>query len=91
MSRWIDIADAIKIMACEMYAEAQSQGFDVDSVEGFIPEAKAWLNEAPSIDIVFCKECKYEKRCTTNVHFLADNGLDVIPVRFCSYGEREGE
>ena len=46
---------------------------------------------APSIDIVFCKECKYEKRCTTNVHFLADNGLDVIPVRFCSYGEREGE
>lgn len=46
---------------------------------------------APSIDIVFCKECKYEKRCTTNVHFLADNGLDVIPVRFCSHGEREGE
>nr|MBQ4455313.1 hypothetical protein [Clostridia bacterium] len=49
------------------------------------------IADAPSIDIVFCKECKYEKRCTTNVHFLADNGLDVIPVRFCSYGEREGE
>lgn len=49
------------------------------------------IQSAPSIDIVFCKECKYEKRCTTNVHFLADNGLDVIPVHFCSYGEREGE
>ena len=42
--------DAIKIMACEMYAEAQSQGYDVDSIEDFMPEAKAWMNDAPSAD-----------------------------------------
>ena len=51
MSRYIKFDDAVKVMACEMYAEAQSQGFDVDSVEDFIPEAKAWINDAPSIDI----------------------------------------
>lgn len=49
------------------------------------------IADQPSIDIVRCKECKYEKRCTTNVHFIADNGLDIIPVHFCSYGERGGE
>lgn len=45
-------SDAIKIMACEMYAEAQSQGYEVNSIEAFMPEAKAWMNDAPSIDIV---------------------------------------
>lgn len=44
-------SDAIKIMACEMYAEAQSQGYETDSIEDFMPEAKAWLNDAPTIDI----------------------------------------
>lgn len=43
-------SDAIKIMACEMYAEAQSQGYEVDSIEDFMPEAKTWMNDAPSVD-----------------------------------------
>lgn len=43
-------SDAIMIMACEMYAEAQSQGYDVDSIEDFIPEAKSWMNDAPTIE-----------------------------------------
>ena len=51
MSRYIKFDDAVKVMACEMYAEAQSQGYDVDDIEDFMPEAKAWLNDAPSIDI----------------------------------------
>ena len=51
MSRYIEFNDAVKVMACEMYAEAQSQGYDVDGIEDFMPEAKAWLNDAPSIDI----------------------------------------
>ena len=51
MSRYIKFDDAVKVMACEMYAEAQSQGYDVDGIEDFMPEAKAWLNDAPSIDI----------------------------------------
>ena len=59
MSRYIKFDDAVKVMACEMYAEAQSQGYDVDGIEDFMPEAKAWLNDAPSIDIVRCKECKH--------------------------------
>ena len=51
MSRYIKFDDAVKIMACEMYAEAQSQGYDVDGIEDFMPEAKAWIADAPSIDI----------------------------------------
>ncbi len=50
MSDLIKRSDAIKIMACEMYAEAQSQGYEVDSIEDFMPEAKTWMNDAPSVD-----------------------------------------
>ena len=50
MSDLIKRSDAIKIMACEMYAEAQSQGYEVDSIEDFMPEAKTWMNDAPSAD-----------------------------------------
>jgi hypothetical protein len=45
MSKYIKFDDAVKVMACEMYAEAQSQGYDVDGIEDFMPEAKAWLPE----------------------------------------------
>lgn len=78
MSRYIKVEKAMEL--CDAFYFTN----ETCSVE--------WLfKNAPSIDIVRCEECKYEKRCTTNVHFLADNGLDVIPVHFCSYGEREGE
>lgn len=94
MSRYIKFDDAVKVMACEMYAEAQSQGYDVDGIEDFMPEAKAWLNDAPSIDIVRCKECKHgeywdgfnEYECHTNKYAIRHK-----PDFFCADGEREGE
>ena len=62
--------DAIRIMACEMYAESQSQGYEVESVDDFIPEAEAWMAEAPSADksgewidkggTWYCSECGTE-------------------------------
>ena len=97
MSRYIKFDDAVKVMACEMYAEAQSQGYDADGIEDFMPEATAWLNDAPSIDIVFCKECMYYaehnelyinaptncvKHSTIN-HYVVVNADD-----FCSYGQK---
>ena len=81
MSRYID-ADALikQLKSSSAYNDYEWSMY----ADGFIED----IDTAPSIDIVRCKECKYEKRCTTNVHFIADNGLDVIPVHFCSYGER---
>ena len=90
MSRYIKFDDAVKVMACEMYAEAQSQGYDADGIEDFMPEATAWLNDAPSIDIVRCQDCKYWvynfNGCSRNPctePWYATDG--------CTYGEREGE
>ena len=84
MSDLIKRSDAIRIMACEMYAEAQSQGYDVDGIEDFMPEAKAWMADAPSIDIVRCAECieRDDDWCMywQNV---------INPDDFCSYGERK--
>ena len=94
MSRYIKMTDAVKVMACEMYAEAQSQGYEADGVEDFMPEAKAWITDAPSIDIVFCRDCHWSRprslpgetgyRCVLHRIWKGENG-------FCDSGEREGE
>ena len=93
MSRYIKFDDAVKVMACEMYAEAQSQGYDVDGIEDFMPEAKAWLNDAPSIELVTCAECKYEPICSHSVQHTTHEPTSVTigykSVEFCSYGERK--
>ena len=98
MSRYIKFDDAVKVMACEMYAEAQSQGYDVDGIEDFMPEAKAWLNDAPSIDIVRCGECKHNVGLSNGDGFWEEDivcdywesdGLTADD--FCSHGERKGE
>ena len=48
------------------------------------------IDDAPSIDIVRCKECKH---CSTydNELFCSIHTDDVLADDFCSYGEREGE
>ena len=99
MSRYIKFDDAVKVMAYEMYAEAQSQGYDVDGIEDFMPEAKAWLNDAPSIDIVRCRECRYfidnlTEDDTDEAYGECCFDWDIKMPKaddFCSYGEREGE
>ena len=90
MSRYIKFDDAVKVMACEMYAEAQSQGYDADDIEDFMPEATAWLNDAPSIDIVRCQDCKY---WVYNFNGCSRNPCTEpwYATDFCNYGEREGE
>ena len=52
------------------------------------------IDEAPHIDIVRCKECKYERDGEEFMWCEHPNGLDSIvkPDDYCSYGERkEGE
>lgn len=56
------------------------------------------IEEAPSIDIVRCGECKYWKdfecQCdwaSTDHEGGASYSLDRCADDFCSYGEREGE
>ena len=92
MSRWIDadaLHDALKakqlwVVRC---GDKHNEGYTYDQVHFAI-------DDAPSIDIVRCKECKYSSDdgtygCMCD-HF---NGLDDVYHRmyaddFCSYGER---
>ena len=52
--------DAIRIMACEMRAEAMREGYGDNLVEDYIPEATAWMNDAPSVKPKTgeCRTCK---------------------------------
>ena len=84
MSRWIDAEHAEFRLQCR------------GTYHGVIAfdTVKAVLNNAPSIDIVRCRECIFGEadteaemyRCR-NVSFPMWNKADD----FCSYGEREGE
>ena len=102
MSRYIKIDDAVKVMACEMYAEAQSQGYDVDGIEDFMPEAKAWLNDALSIDIEPRRgewktsnlpkgEMKYCSECGFGQYIKDERTYNFCPNCGADMREREGE
>ena len=76
MSRYID-ADAFLKEYCKPYPHV------------YMAMSKA-MAEAPSIDIVFCKECKYYKQSEA----FCENGNGLWQAGdecFCNYGEREGE
>ncbi len=43
------------------------------------------IGEAPSIDIVFCRECKHRGICFGRLV----QGTEVVQLNFCSHGERK--
>ena len=49
------------------------------------------VRNAPSIDIVFCKECKHWWNKYGDSACMLHSDFTVDADDFCSYGEREGE
>ena len=86
MSRWIDY-DAID------YRNDKMIGKSSDFIDGVIYMAER-IEEAPSIDIVRCKECKWYSTDIWTTEYWCDrisswgNCKHVKPDDFCSYGER---
>lgn len=79
MSKWID-ADALRAKLMEYIG--LTNGFD------------RAFNEAPSIDIVRCKECKYYDKFPTwsACTYWSGDPYEQASVNaddFCSYGERK--
>ena len=73
-----------------------SSYIDADEAEKLLRAGCAYaIWELPSIDIVFCKECKYEPICTHSVQHTTHEPTSVTigykTVEWCSYGERESE
>ena len=70
--------------------------FFVDIPNNFtltIGNLRATVNDAPSIDIVRCRECRHRnERCGMGEHRWCEIlNMSTTPDDFCSYGEREGE
>ena len=80
MSKWIDY-DNIDYRNDRLHDKSE------EFLNGVIYMAQR-IEEAPTIDIVRCKDCKwYEKEwCYCGLHNNADK--DIKPTDFCSYGER---
>ena len=86
MSRWVDADALIKEMS-----EKHRPNFHEDLKSYHMWIMWYWaLKEAPHIDIVRCKECKYK-----DMELCAMYKLVVAGVRkyddFCSYGERKDD
>ena len=91
MSRYID-ADKLAMHLAD-YQYSIPYGCIDESAEDMgaymaVGECLKAIDEQPIIDIVRCKECKWEwtKKCPP--HRM---GLIHEPDDYCSYGEREGE
>lgn len=65
--------------------------FFVDIPNNFtltIGNLRATVNDAPSIDIVRCSECRYKGMEICPMYKLTKAGV-LKPYDFCSYGEKE--
>ena len=81
MSRWIDAEWLLNFF--EPYPN------DYQTPLGLL---RACVDDAPSIDIVRCKECKHEPICSHSVQHTTHEPTTVTigykSVDYCSYGER---
>lgn len=82
MSRYIDADHAeFRLQCCGTYHGVIA--FDT---------VKAVLNDAPGIDIVICKDCKWAKANGTYQWCgRLDSTAQITADDFCSYGERGDE
>ena len=89
MSKWID-ADAL-IESIKNTADLG--GWIGEALYQIKQVAIKYIDSAPSIDIVRCKECKHKVFCYSEVHMTNRFQTTSIykDIDFCSYGEREGE
>ena len=74
------------------YVKADMIGCPCGYCEGY-KECQEEVDEAPSIDIVRCGECKYwhKNRKEGDGMNVFDVCYDFQADDFCSYGERKGE
>ena len=77
------------------YIDAEAWLKNIECTNKFLDTLKHKMTDAPSIDIVRCKECKYEPICNHSVQHTTHDAYSVTigskTVEWCSYGEREGE
>lgn len=98
MSRYIE-ADAVITAIAEFnkYEDELEYPYASDDLEEYKDDARLLIEDAPSIDIVRCKECKhwigetehYEDREYKACWQLC--GQYMNSEFWCKYGEREGE
>ena len=80
MSRWIELEPLIADLDKGLW------GKDYDKAL-----AEAIIQDAPSIDIVRCSECKFWKNKHLCATWSAFGTIETDADDFCSYGEREGK
>ena len=83
MSTWIDY-DSID------YKHYQLHDKSAEFLNGVVYMAEL-IEEAPSIDIVRCKECKWYERPELKITLNCCRDMRLVPMKptdFCSYGER---
>jgi len=90
MSRWIDANKLIEFINSK-FVVSWKHDYDGGFKDACVEILNA-IEDAPTIEIIHCRECKYWKSTVqmpngTEVKCLYGRKADD----FCSYGEREGE
>ena len=89
MSRYID-ADSLIESICHT---ADLGGWIGDTLRNIKRLAVRYIDDASSIDIVRCRECRHRnERCGMGEHRWCEIlNMSTTPDDFCSYGERKSE
>ena len=94
MSRYID-ADAVITAIAEFnkYEDELEYPYASDDLEEYKDDARLLIEDAPSIDIVRCKECRHWCKGDEvyGICYRCPNTRQMRYDDFCSYGESEDE
>ena len=94
MSRYID-ADAVITAIAEFnkYEDELEYPYASDDLEEYKDDARLLIEDAPTIDIVRCKECRKSHIDGKTTHYLwcTEWGRSTDTFGYCERGEREGE
>lgn len=94
MSEYIKREDAIQVLGEYLMADAMTEylGTASEDIEDWKDLAKIIFKDLSHIDIVRCKECKYEPICNHSVQHTTHDAYSVTigskTVEWCSCGER---
>ena len=96
MSDYIKREDAINKLADEYVFDARSEYEGTFTRADFIDDAKETLADIPNADVVEvvrCKDCKYNDQCKHRVVMWVEDPINTWhkDIDFCSYGKRKDD
>lgn len=94
MGKYYKAEDVINTLADQyMFEATMDSPYASNDINDYLENAKLLLADLPTIEVVFCEECKYAPYCEQYLvkTTFGDEIADGREVDFCQHGERKND